>query len=692
MNPRSTAATSVSIEVGGTFTDLVFRQGERTLTHKLPSTPHDPAVAALDGFDQLLERAACPAAQVDALLHGSTIAANTLIQRRGARTAFITTRGFRDLLFVQRADRTSIYDPFYRKPAALVPREHCVEVSERLAADGSIVTALDLDDAAETVRRLVTAEGIESIAICLLHAYVNAEHETALAALIRARHPGVFVTLSSEVSPEHREYERASTTVIDAYLKPALDRYLRSFADGLRQRGFAGTPLIMLSAGGVVPVDKARELPAAMFLSGPAAAAAGAALIARATGVRDVISIDVGGTSSDVCLINDGVTQTTVKGTAEFSVDGLPLNLMMTDVVSIGAGGGSIASVDAGGMLQVGPQSAGAVPGPACYGRGGTAFTLSDAMLLLGVLDPQAVLPGGIRLDREAAIRAAAPLARGLGITPAELAGNVYRIATANMAQAVRRVSIKRGYDPRRYALLAGGGVGALIGCALAEEIGIDRIVVPQHPGIFSAFGLSVADLRTDQVRSGPAIRCRSIGADALEGWLSQLRSRADDELRRFDLDPDSAELRFTFDARYEGQGYELRVPIDRPAGCSGKELAAGFHDVHRASYGHAFPEQEVEILALRLGTFLRREHRLLGYEPIAAGDDAQRREVLIGGRPADCPVLARDRLRPGVAVGGPCFVVEQTTATLVLPGWQLVLDETGVLRLDRGAAAKDPT
>ncbi|MBT6974929.1 MAG: hydantoinase/oxoprolinase family protein, partial [Rhodospirillaceae bacterium] len=356
----------VGIEVGGTFTDLIAVLDDgRAVIHKTPSTPDDPSRAAISGFKELLQRLGAKGGDVSELLHGSTIVANSLIQRRGAKVALLTTAGFRDVLFIQRQDKSVVYDMFYQKPAPLISRDMVSDVPERIAANGDIVTPLDEAAVIEKVDRLVREQGVESIAVCLLHAYANPAHERAIGDLIAARYPDIYVSLSSEVAPEHREYERASTLVISAFVRPVVERYLSKFEADAHGVGFQGTPLIMLSNGGVAPVAAARRLAAQMFHSGPAAAVTGAAETAVLAGTPDIITIDVGGTSSDVCLITNGSPETTVKGTSEFNIEGLPLNIAMTDIISIGAGGGSMATIDAGGMLQVGPQSSGAVPGPA---------------------------------------------------------------------------------------------------------------------------------------------------------------------------------------------------------------------------------------------------------------------------------------------------------------------------------------
>ncbi len=677
----------VGIEVGGTFTDFVMADPAGGVTvHKLPSTPADPSIAAIDGLRQLLDISGTPASAVTELLHGSTIAANALIQRRGARTALITTQGFRDVLFIQRQDKTVVYDMFYRKPVPLLSRAMVFETRERMDARGNIVEPLDESHLRTLVREIVEKEAVESIAVCLLHAYANPAHEEAIGALIAELYPEVRVSLSSAIAPEHREYERTSTVVIDAYIGPAVDAYLTRFGARAAETGYTGTPLIMQSNGGVVPLETARQRTANMFVSGPAAAVTAAAEVAQASGTPNVISIDVGGTSCDVCLITGGLPQTTVKGTAEFSVDGLPLNVVMTDIVTIGAGGGSIAHIDAGGMLQVGPDSAGAAPGPACYDRGGEDFTLTDAMLLLGLLDPGKPLPGGINLRPDLAAKAGNPLCKELGLEPIALAERVYRIAISNMAQALRRVSVQRGYDPRDYALLPCGGAGALIAAALADEVGMNRILVPPHPGIFSAYGLAVADVRIDYVRADGAIRADALTREDLLARLAALRDEATAEFASLGHAADSLEFHFAVDARYVGQGYELRVPID-PAEAE-KEgtapLVETFHALHARQYGHSFSRNPVEAISFRLTAIRPRPTFRVEPPKAAGGETSGYQDVALPGASAPYALFEREALPGGFAAEGPAIIVETTTSTPVPPGWRLQVLGGGAIMLTR--------
>ena len=677
----------VGIEVGGTFTDLIAIGDDGSATiHKTQSTPDDPSRAAVTGLTELLARMAKGGGDVSELLHGSTIAANALIQRKGAKVALLTTAGFRDVIFIQRQDKTVVYDMFYQKPAPLLTRDRVFEVPERLSAQGEVVQSLDESAVVEMVDRLVLKEDVNSIAICLLHAYANPLHEQAIGRLIAERHPEVYVTLSSDIAPEHREYERTSTTVISAFVRPTVDRYLSNFERQARDTGFTQTPLIMLSNGGVAPVDAARKLAANMFLSGPAAAVTGAAATARTLGAQNIISIDVGGTSSDVCLITGGQPDTTVKGTSEFSVEGLPLNIIMTDIVSIGAGGGSIAWIDAGGMLQVGPQSAGAMPGPACYGHGGENFCLTDAMLLMGLLDPRIELPGGIVLDPELSRAAAAPLVEQLGLKPVELAERVFRIAAANMAQALRRVSVKRGYDPRDYALFPCGGAGALIATAVADEVDICEVIVPPNPGVFSAVGLTVSDVRMDYVLAEGAQLASDLSPADYAAKLEGLRDRARIAFGELGYDPGKLQYRFAVDARYRGQGYELRIAVDASdlEQSGGGYLAQCFHQEHARQYGHAFEARDVEAISFRLTAIHERGGAIApvkeGTGSLPPGD----RRVTLAGQERDYPVLGRGALPTGYSADGPALIVEESTSTLVPPGWRVRADTAGVLRLTR--------
>jgi N-methylhydantoinase A len=510
---------TVGVETGGTFTDLLMIGPEgQIVLEKTLSTPHAPEDAVMTALARGLEKAGIAAGRVGRLLHGSTLAANALIERDAPLPALITKRGFRDLLLIQRQDKSRIHDMFYRKPRPLIDRDRIYEVTERLAADGSVVTPLDRADVLDVVARIVGETGARTIAVCLLHSYANPAHERTIAAWIAERHPSIAVTLSSDVCPVHREYERLGTPVTSAYLRPVVATYLARVEARVAEAGFPSAPLIMQSNGGVLPVDAVCRRPAGMYLSGPAAAVKGAQHLAANGRPRSLITLDVGGTSCDICLISDGEAAEAGHGGVQDTAHGLPLDLVRTDIVTIGAGGGSIAWLDAGGMLCVGPRSAGADPGPACYGRGGTGFTLTDAMVVLGLLPEGGAGGGGLTLSRAPAQAAAAVLASAMKTDVLGVARAVSRVAVANIARAVRGVTVQRGFHPRDYALFACGGAGPLLAVSVAEEMGIDHVVVPPHPGVFSAFGLIVAGLRMDYVADTGGWSTERLAAEEVGG------------------------------------------------------------------------------------------------------------------------------------------------------------------------------
>jgi N-methylhydantoinase A len=577
------------------------------------STPELPAAAVL---------AALAASDVrpSVVAHGTTVATNALLERRGARTAFVTTRGFRDLLEIGRQNRPSLYDLTRDRPPPLVPRELRFVADER-TAPGGVLRPLT-DGAVEALTRAVAAAGVESVAVCLLFGYLHPAHERRLGDALRAALPGVRVSLSSEVLPAVREYERASTTAADAYLGPRLGDYLRSLAAELAAAGHPA-PHVMQSSGGVVAAAAAAAAAAACVLSGPAAGVVGAAFAARASGYRDVLTLDMGGTSADVAAVLGGRAEVTT----ETVVGGVPVAFPAVAVHTIGAGGGSVAWYDDGGALRVGPRSAGASPGPAAYGRGGSEPTVTDANLVLGHLADGALLGGEVRLRREPAEGAL----RTLGSDPGRVAEGVVRVVDAEMARALRVVSVERGLDPRELALVAFGGAGPLHACALAEELGVGTVLVPAAAGVLSALGLAVSDLRRDYV--APA-------AGDLDGAFRGLAERAARELP-------GATLTRLVDARYRGQSFELTVEADG--------FEARFHDAHERRYGYRVPEAPVEAVSLRLTATVERAKPEL------------RSTAAFGG-----------------AVTGPAVLSLEGATCLVREGWAGEVDGAGTLVLER--------
>lgn len=665
------AGERVGVEIGGTFTDLVWVHDDgRVAFAKVASTPAAPEQAALAA----LKRAGVDVAVLPELIHGSTVATNAVLTRRGARTAFVTTRGFRDVLELQRHDRWgNIYEVFYRKPAALVPRDRAFEVTERIDADGRVVVALDRASVIAALEQALAA-GAESVAVSLLHSYRNPTHERLVAELAGEHVPDLPITLSTEVLPEFREYERASTVVMSAYVRPVMQRYLDAFLGALREDGFGGSLSVMQSNGGILPADAAARQAIRTLLSGPAAGVIGAAAIARVSGLHDVITIDMGGTSTDVALLREGRPIIT----NESKIDQLPLRVPMIDITTVGAGGGSIAWIDSGGLLDVGPASAGAEPGPACYGRGGSAPTVTDANVVLGLLRPEHFLGGEMRLFPAMAQEAVAGL--GLSTDPRETAAQIARVVEANMTQAIRIVSTERGIDPSGYTLVPYGGAGPLHACRLAASLGMSQVLVPPFPGLVSAWGLLVADLVIDAARTDVLT---APTAEEIEQRFAALDDRIVEQIRRQGLPADGWQYEASLDMRYKGQAYELAVPVARPV-VSGTALAARFHELHRERYGNARRADAVQAVTFRLRA-ARPVTPLHAPEPVQAGSpQAEFADASLAGASERIAFWDRATMPVGFAFAGPC-VIEEPTATICLPeGWSGIVDAQGCLLLRR--------
>ncbi len=672
----------MAIEVGGTFTDLIWTDGEGGVrTHKVPSTPDDPARGVIAGLEEALGGRV---EAVASLFHGSTVATNAVIERRGCRAALLTTRGFRDLLAIQRQLRPNVYAIACLKPEPLIPLERIAEVPERIGADGRIVEPLDEAAAAEAIDRLVETQQPQAIAVCLLHAYRNPEHEQRLATLIRARHPALPVILSSAVLPTFREYERASTTAMAAYLAPLVGRYLGQIESRLESAG--SRLFVMQSSGGILPAAGLSERGVEMLNSGPAAGVIAATRTAARLGDADLLTLDIGGTSADVCLVVGGEP----KVRAESEIDGLPVGMPTVDISNVGAGGGSIAWIDRGGMLQVGPQSAGAQPGPACYGRGGEAPTVTDALVALGWIRPDQFLGGRMTLDSEAAGRALASLAEPLGSGPEETAEAIVAIATANVSRGVRLVSVQRGHDPKRHALYAYGGMGPMIAALVADDLKIGRIVVPPNPGLFSATGLLVSELK--RVYRETAFAALDEAAVAgVEATFERMQNAAAAEFADYGIAADSLQFQWILEMRYVGQGFELQVEIDPArldAGGRGY-LEQAFRAVHEAVYGEAPAGEALEIVTFRLVAGKPRESSVLDRFAAAAdaGPEIVRPEIVRGvvryrGAPRDCAFLRRASLPEGFEIAGCAVIEEPTSTTFVPPGWTARIGGLGAIEL----------
>jgi N-methylhydantoinase A len=656
----------LGVDVGGTFTDAVLLDGERTVTSKVPSTPRDQSVGVIEAVRAVLERAGAEPAAVEHFAHGMTVGTNALLERAGARTLLVATEGFTDLLEIARQNRPSLYDLAADRPAPLSPPDLRIGVRERIGPDG-VVAALG-DEEVERVAAEAKRLQPEAIAICLLFSYVDPSHEERLAEAIARALPGVHVSASAAVLPRFREYERCSTTVVDAYLAPLLDRYLDELTRRCGELGLR-PPVVMQSSGGVADAAEAAGGGAWSVLSGPAGGAVGAGLVASLSGDGDALGFDMGGTSCDVCVVEDGVVRRTEA--REFA--GRPIQLPMVDVHTVGAGGGSIAFVDDGGALRVGPRSAGAEPGPACYRRGGTEPTVTDANLLLGRLGGEAGLAGGVELDRDAAATALAPVADRLGLGIEEAAEGVLAVADAEMVRALRVVTVERGVDPRRFALLPFGGAGPLHACAIAEELGIKRILCPRTGGVLSALGLVVSERRRETAHSVML----PLAAAAAEDVAAEV-----DALAR-SLEPeDGAVIEAAYELRYRGQSFELDVP--GPLGPDPAELAEGFARAHESRYGYREEDGEVELVTIRVSARVPREpFRSLSPGPGERG--RSRRPMRFAGEWVEGEVVEGEPAA-GFEAAGPCAFEMPETTLLLAPGWRARVDEHGTIVAEAGA------
>src|SRR5215207_7444373 len=655
----------LGVDVGGTFTDAALLDGERLHTAKVPSTPDDQSRGVIAAIDQVLDRAGAAPAAVDGFTHGMTVGTNALLEEHGARTALIAPLGFADLLEVGRQNRPSLYHPCRGRPRPLVDRDLRFEAAERIGSAGVIEELADeeVDGLVERLR----ASGAESIAVCLLFAFSDPSHERRVASALRDALPDVYVSASHEVLPAFREYERFSTTVIDAYLSPLLGRYLTRLVDACRDRGIP-EPEVMRSSGGTASAAEAAPAGAWSVLSGTAGGAVGAALLARASGDHDAIGIDMGGTSCDVCVVDAGE----VRRTDSREIEGRPIQLPMVDVHTVGAGGGSIAWRDAGGALRVGPRSAGAEPGPACYGRGGTEPTVTDANLLLGYLSPGASLGGEIELDRDAAAEAVTALGRRLGLEETEAAEGIVRVANQEMIRALRVVTVERGVDPRAFSLLPFGGAGPMHAAALADELEISRLLCPRASGVLSALGLIAAGHRRDTART-VLLSADEITADRV---AAEVKALSEPVLSGME----DAELEVVYELRYRGQAFEL--PIPGPPEPDPDRLAEDFASEHEARYGYRDPQGRLELVTIRVAAVEPGP----APRPRAAADGGLaegEREARFGGSWVSTRVL-RGEPEAGFAAEGPC-VFELPEATLVLPpGWSASVDEAGTITAER--------
>ncbi|CAI49568.1 N-methylhydantoinase (ATP-hydrolyzing) A [Natronomonas pharaonis DSM 2160] len=656
--------TRIGVDVGGTFTDVVLSVDDALVTAKVPTTDNQ-SVGVLDGIEKACERAGIDPSELDAFAHAMTVSVNALLERDGAETALVTTAGFRDVLEIGRQDRPDLYDLDAEKPAPLVPRRRRFEVDERTTPDG-IERTVDPDDVRDLAATLRDRD-VESVAVCLLHAYADPTNEQVVAETLRDE-LDVPVSASHEVLAEFREFERTSTTAADAYVRPAIEGYIGRLVDEAADAGVPA-PRIMQANGGIADPETVQEHAVTTTMSGPAAGVVGAAATVDDSDVTGLVTFDMGGTSSDVSLVRDGEAERTTDS----EIAGVPIRTPMVDVNTVGAGGGSVAWVDAGGALRVGPQSSGAQPGPACYGRGGTKPTVTDANVVLGYIGPETELGGEMTLDVAAAHDALERLADEAGLDGAlEAAQGVYRVANATMTRTIRSVTVERGHDPRSFALVAFGGAGPMHAASLAESLDIDRVVVPRPGGVLSAYGLLAADESYDAVRT--------VGVDLATADPSRIETVYDgliEDVLADASDPDEAVVERAADCRYNGQSFELTVPVDETFDATAVEER--FHDAHERAYGYAMDE-EISVVNLR-ATATRP-----GTEPTVRHEGAG--DPLVGSRQAHFPgfgtrettIYDRDRLEPGTTISGPAVLEQAESTTVVPPTWAGDVLEDGTL------------
>ncbi|HTX00126.1 MAG TPA: hydantoinase/oxoprolinase family protein [Acidimicrobiales bacterium] len=674
MTDTATAPPTVrlAVDVGGTFTDVVALDPESGTIRfdKVPTTPDEPSRCVLDSF----ERAEVAIERIAYFVHGTTLGLNALLTRRGARTAIVTTKGFRDVYQLGRTSRQPMYDFFYHRPTSLVPRRDTFEVTERLNYLGEVLEPLDLDEAREVCERLAQL-GVEAVAICLLHAYANPDHEQQVRRLLEAGSPGIEVSVSHELSREYREYERTSTTVLDAYIKPIVRRYLARLEGALGENGFRGHFLMTRSGSGAMTAARAREAPAHLILSGPAGGVMGAAWFARATAHRNLITMDMGGTSLDASLVIDGepVPQ------HEASFEGLPITIPSLYIHTIGAGGGSIVWIDEGGHLQVGPQSAGAVPGPASYGLGGEQAAFTDAALVVGYLGSENALAGTLRLDEGLARAALEPSAKALGMGIDEVAYGVVRIAVTKVVGAIRAITVELGHNPGDFALLAFGGGGGLVAVDVARELSIPTVIMPPGPGAFSALGMLVADVRHDFSRTRISLLAEADLA-LLEEHFAEMRAEGEAALEAEGFEPGRRRFSRTVDVRYVGQEHSVSLPLgERLDTGEVARLAQAFAVAHERQYGHAMAEP-AEIVTIRLQAIGTVDPpRLPELEPGDASPPAPVGERLVqrpDGTRLAYRLYDRAAFRAGDSLSGPAVIGEHTATTVLHGG-----DRAGVGR-----------
>ena len=667
----------VGIDTGGTFTDLVAYNSntKKLISLKTPSTPEDHALGVITA----VKKTEVELPKITGFSHGTTVATNTALEHKGAKLGIITTRGYRDVLVIGRGNRTQLYDVTAVRPAGIVQREHIMEVDERSTVDGLIHKHLNEDQVASACTYFLS-EGIEAVAVCFLHAYANSRHEQRAAEIVQKLMPGVHVCTSNEILPEYREFERFSTTALNAFVAPRTGRYLTQLADKLADAGLTTPVRVMASNGGTWPAVRMANRPVNALLSGPAGGVIAASVLSEALNIHDIITYDMGGTSTDACMIRNGTYGMNPEG----MVGWYPNRVPQIDINTVGAGGGSIAYLEAGNFLNVGPQSAGAEPGPACYGKGGTQPTVTDANVVLGRFLPSDALGGSIFIDVKAAQSAIAHIAKKLKLSTEAMAEGIIQLAVIQMTSSVKEISVMRGIDPRDFTLVAFGGAGPMHGALIAEELGMARVVIPPLPGNFSAFGLLVADTRHDVAKT-EIMQLEFSDISDIRRALKPLENEARERLRADGFDNDQIRIEASLDMRYVGQSFELNIML--PAAFTDtEELMEAFHRAYEQRYSHR-DRGSGEVVAFRVTGFGTVDRpplpSVLGGNDLA-GSVRDKRQVIFNGVSKETTVYWREDLPLNTIFEGPAIIEELGSTTVVPPNFNVSMDPTGSLILDR--------
>ena len=662
----------LGVDVGGTFTDLMlFDEGSKAIAlEKVPTTAPDQATGIVDGVEKITSAAGISPSDITMFLHGTTVATNAILEKKGVRTALITTRGFGDVLHIMRQNRPKLYDFFEQRPLPLVPRDLRFELPERVLFTGEVQKELDKKKLGPIVRA-IRKQNVKAVAVCLLHSYANPVHEQQVRQAMQDACPDVYVSISSEILPEIREYERTSTTVINVYVLPIVYKYLDTLLSKLREVGLSRTVHVMQSSGGIMPSSMAGEKSACTILSGPAAGVLGGVALAKEAGLENAITVDMGGTSFDICLARGGKP----KFAHQCEIAGHVLKIPMIDIHAIGAGGGSVAWIDRGGVLKVGPQSAGADPGPACYGKGGKDPTVTDANLVLKRLNPEFFLGGEMEIDAAAAHSAIEKkLAKPLGMKVLDVAEGIIRIVNASMVKGIRYVSVEKGHDPREFGLVCFGGNGPLHAVELARDLEVPRAVIPFAPGVNCAYGLLAADFRYDYVQTYLR-KLDTADLKEVNALQSRLDAAAYDKMTADGIGREQVAVSRSIDLRYQGQGYEIDVALasGRITRKKLRDAEARFHRAHKQSYGFSSEDEPTEIVNLRVACLGEVSKPSLPRRRIESADPGEalkgRREVFVAGRFRKAAVYDRDRLHAGAVVKGPAIIEQKDSTTMLLPG-----------------------